>query len=255
MQLSDMERMSRVHQGLDIGMVASLLFDDTQVAGQPFFPLYKHCMEVTGTTAASWKVFRRVQRAYTFARSVEQCARLGAPMVECGVFRGFSGLLACHVLKALRPGYDGSGLFLVDSYAGLSQPGSEDNVARPVTGGGTRVAPSHGAGHFAVPLEQVKASLAPFPAVSFVRGWIPPILSSLPDQQWSFLHVDVDLYEPTLACLDYFVPRMVKGGIILNDDFSSPLFPGGGSSWAQYFESRNLPYAVLDTGQALFIKQ
>ena len=81
------------------------------------------------------------------------------------------------------------------------------------------------------------------------------MFASLPDQNWSFVHIDVDLFEPTRAGLEYFVPRMVKGGVIINDDFGSPLFPGGGLGWQDYCQKNSLSYAVLDSGQSVFIKE
>jgi O-methyltransferase len=42
----------------------------------------------------------------------------------------------------------------------------------------------------------------------------------LADRQYSFVHFDVDLYEGTKACLEYYYPRMVSGGIMLSHDYS-----------------------------------
>ena len=50
-----------------------------------------------------------------------------------------------------------------------------------------------------------------------------------------------------------FVPLLSPGGVIVNDDFKAPLFPGCGCAWHEFFESRDLSYSVLDTGQAVFI--
>ena len=66
-------------------------------------------------------------------------------------------------------------------------------------------------------------------------------------------HIDVDLYRPTLDSLEYFFPRMAAGGVIINDDYASPLFPGGGSGWIEFFERVKKPFTVLDSGQAVFI--
>ncbi len=71
---------------------------------------------------------------------------------------------------------------------------------------------------------------------------------------WSFVHVDVDLYEPTLACLEYFVPRLAPGGVIINDDYGSQSFPGAGRAWDLYFEDFGLPAFALEGGQSVFIR-
>ena len=48
----------------------------------------------------------------------------------------------------------------------------------------------------------------------------------------SFVHLDVDLYEPTRACLDYFLPRLSPGGFVICDDYGAPTFPGAARAWA-----------------------
>jgi hypothetical protein len=42
----------------------------------------------------------------------------------------------------------------------------------------------------------------------------------------SLLFLDVDLYEPTKAALEAFVPRIPLGGIIAFDELDNPLWPG-----------------------------
>jgi O-methyltransferase len=250
---ADLLLLDRVHEGVDIELHSRILLEGLQVAGRPFLPMYRECLEATRTLPKSWKVFRRAQRAYNFARYVEHVASLGGPMVECGVFNGFSALLACRILAALRPGFRGEDLFLVDSFEGLSAPKEEDLMEVTHAGRSARV-PSHGQGHFAVGLPVVRARFGDYPEATFVKGWIPPALQALPERRWSFVHIDVDLYEPTLACLEYFHGRMAPGGVILNDDFSSPLFPGGNRAWLEFFERHPAPFLVLDTGQAIYVK-
>ena len=48
---------------------------------------------------------------------------------------------------------------------------------------------------------------------------------------------------------------MSPGGIIVNDDFASPEFPGAGQAWREVLEPQGLPYIALDSGQAIYIRQ
>lgn len=251
---SDIQLMKRVHKDAPLDLHGNILFGNLHVAGIPFPQLYKHCMITTDTGVLGWKVFRRAQRAFYLTRYYEYACSLQGSKVECGVFAGFSALMCCHVNKALDKNFDGTGLYLVDSFDGLSQLGNEDLVEVQDDSGMLRNIWKHNQGHFAVDVPTVTSRFGDFPKISFVKGWIPPVLSDLPDTTWSFVHIDVDLYEPTLACLEYFLPRMKKGGVIVNDDFGSPGFPGGGKSWKEFFERKNLPYVVLDTGQAVYIQ-
>ncbi len=97
-------------------------------------------------------------------------------------------------------------------------------------------------------------ALAPFPGVSFHKGWIPAVFADLPETRWSFVHVDVDLYEPTYATLEYFYPRLVEGGVILCDDYGSAIFPGAQRAWHRFCDERDVRFVMLDTGQSVILK-
>lgn len=114
--------------------------------------------------------------------------------------------------------------------------------------------PAFAEGDAAAPVEHVKALLQTFPGLGIHKGWIPDVFKKLPSMRWSFVHIDVDLYEPTLACLEFFFPQLAPGGIIICDDYGTPLFPGAGKAWRSYCRERQIPFAVLDTGQAVITK-
>jgi len=46
-------------------------------------------------------------------------------------------------------------------------------------------------------------------------------LKENPHLRFSMIHIDTDVYEPTRVILDLMMPRMVKGGLILFDDYGS----------------------------------
>tara|TARA_A100001011_G_C13541844_1_gene528805 strand:- start:8 stop:496 length:489 start_codon:yes stop_codon:yes gene_type:complete len=58
------------------------------------------------------------------------------------------------------------------------------------------------------------------------KGWIPQVFEKTEERTYSFIHIDVDLYEPTLESLKYFFSKLSKGGIIICDDYGYNLFPG-----------------------------
>ena len=253
MQEDPLSLLDRVHRGADIRAHAEILFGGLRVAERPFLPIFLECMAATGTTSVAWKVLRRALRAYQLARYVESAARLGGAMAECGVFNGLTALLACRVRRMIDPGFRGADFFLVDSYEGLSESREQDLIDVMGKGGRIERVPSHQAGHFAVDVGAVRSRFADFPEASFVKGWIPQVLPQLPERKYAFVHIDVDLYEPTRGALEYFQPRMLPGGIIVNDDFSTPLFPGAGKAWIEHFDRTGAPYVVLDTGQSVYV--
>jgi len=58
--------------------------------------------------------------------------------------------------------------------------------------------------------------------VEFHAGFFPEsIPPELLNEQFAFAHLDADLYEPTLAGLEFFYPRMAAGGMLVIHDYNS----------------------------------
>ncbi len=55
---------------------------------------------------------------------------------------------------------------------------------------------------------------------------VPAYLAREPQTVVSLLHLDLDLYEPTKVCIEHFVPRLPKGGIIVFDELNNRTWPG-----------------------------
>jgi len=72
----------------------------------------------------------------------------------------------------------------------------------------------------------LKANLLNTPYVLH-RGFFPQEISldSLRNP-WSLVHIDTDLYQPTLDALNFFYPLLSIGGVILVDDFGNSSCPG-----------------------------
>lgn len=56
-----------------------------------------------------------------------------------------------------------------------------------------------------------------------------------PGVRISLLHLDVDLYEPTLAALKAFYPRIVPGGAVCLDEWGVKEWPGETEALEEYF--------------------
>ncbi|HMO18049.1 MAG TPA: TylF/MycF/NovP-related O-methyltransferase [Oligoflexia bacterium] len=59
-----------------------------------------------------------------------------------------------------------------------------------------------------------------------VKDTAPEYLKSNPETIVSLLYLDVNLYEPTKAALDTFLPRMPKGSVIVFDELNDRGLPG-----------------------------
>ena len=72
------------------------------------------------------------------------------------------------------------------------------------------------------------------------------------DQRFSFVHLDVDLKSSTLACLEFFYPRMVPGGVILTHDYS--YLDGVRAAFGEFLAGRREQPIELPSSQAMLVK-
>lgn len=230
-----------------------ILYEDVQVAGYPLLELARAALEGSRSEHPPLKRILRPLALFNLAKYFLHATTLPGRWAECGVFLGHSALGLCLAARRRLPEFDGTGLHLVDSFEGLSQPTQDDAFELAASGGSARPPPIMPPGRFASDLEGVRATFASFPGVRIHKGWIPEVLAELPDGRWSLVHVDVDLYEPTRACLEYFVPRLVPGGVIVCDDYGSLMFPGAARAWDEVCERRNIPFVELPTGQSVIL--
>jgi hypothetical protein len=191
---------------------------------------------------------RRRPRFYHLA----QMFNLGRPVpgetAEVGCFRGLSSFLLCHLERQAAPGFTGATHSVVDSFEGLGPPSAEDELPPEVEGRFSTTS-----------VEHVRRTLAEFPGVRIYKGWVPAAFIMLPERRYRFVHVDVDLYKPTRDSLEYFYPRLHRGGMIVVDDFGP--WPGGGKypgcarAVMEFCEHWRLTFAALTTGNAVITRQ
>lgn len=74
--------------------------------------------------------------------------------------------------------------------------------------------------------EAVREYLKQFGNVSVHKGRFQNSTDILSDKKMHFVHLDMDIYEPTLFSLQFLRDRMVRGGVILLDDYGFETCPG-----------------------------
>jgi hypothetical protein len=78
----------------------------------------------------------------------------------------------------------------------------------------------HNAGCFVDKEERTRKKLGFRENVIFRKGYIPDTFEELPEETYVFVSLDTDLYPSITAGLDYFSPRMSKGGVIAVHDYA-----------------------------------
>jgi O-methyltransferase len=159
----------------------------------PTFPSDVHEAIVT-----SDDYFRHATLALAVQRVLGEHIR-GA-FAEVGVWRGETSTL----LHRLAPDRT---LFLFDTFAGFPEsdlpPGADDRRFRDTSETAVR--------------ERVGMS----PNVVLRPGYVPQTLSGLEEERFSFVLLDLDLYDPTMASLEFFYPRLEPGGYLFVHDYNN----------------------------------
>lgn len=176
-------------------------------------------------------------KCYMLHSLVRHVAPVPGDAVECGVYRGGSAYLIATILDKRK-----KRLHLLDTFRGLP-PGDPNKDNRYINGG-----------EFSeTSLREVQKFMEPFGNVSYHPGLIPGTFRSLENGFFSFVHIDLDIYQPILDSLKFFYPRMSKAGVIVLDDYGSEECRGAYLAVEEFCSSIGTSPLVLQTGQAMII--
>ena len=152
------------------------------------------------------------------------------------------------ICKALEGAYgQGDRHYGFDAFSGLPEPGTVDQIASGAKG--------WAAGDLMHDGTLAHAAFAPFPQAELRVGWIPQTFAGMENERFRFVHIDVDLFEPTRDSIEFFFPRLVTGGVILLDDHGLTTCPGARKAALDYFAPTGEMVVDLPTGQGLVIKR
>jgi len=151
------------------------------------------------------------------------CSKTTGEIWECGVYKGGTANALSIFGRTLR---------LFDTFEGMPETCEHDNF--------------HKRGDFKVTeIPKIKDAI-------FYIGKIPRTFEGLGKCKIGFAHVDVDIYESTLACCKFIVPRLVPGGVIIFDDYGFKTCKGAKKAIDEYFGDR---IQRLWTRQAIYINK
>ncbi|HYX50034.1 MAG TPA: TylF/MycF/NovP-related O-methyltransferase [Ktedonobacteraceae bacterium] len=164
-------------------------------------------------------------------------AHLTGDTAECGVFRGATSYLICRAnQESAHPKMH----HIFDSFEGLSQPSTEDGV-------------HWSKGDLGCSLSDVQKRLSQFDQVAFYPGWIPDRFAQVNNRRFSFVHIDVDLAEPTRQSLEFFYPRMEPGGIIVCDDYGMTICAGATNAVDRFLADKKEKMISLSDGGGFLV--
>jgi hypothetical protein len=179
-----------------------------------------------------WALKSRVTRLLALYEIFKRVLKVKGSVVECGVNRGF-GLMTWAKLSAiLEPTNLTRRIYGFDSFAGFPSVTDHDRTgpAWQTAEPGALHADSYEELKRLIDLYDKDRYLGHISKVELIKGdatqTIPAFIADHPHVVVSLLFLDFDLYDPTKAALENFVPRMPKGAIVAFDELDNPLWPG-----------------------------
>jgi O-methyltransferase len=182
---------------------------------------------------------------------VDRTLSIDGDVAECGVFRGSSLVPMAVHLKQRAPG---KRLLGFDSFAGydnsilldLSLDAPSEASKRPGAFSNTSAS-------------AVLNKLCRFHAdnVTLIPGYFHDSLPKCADRRFSFVHLDLGIYQAYKECLEFFYPRLHPGGVILSNDYNKPAWPGCKKAVDEFLTGKpeKLQMLEMDNYQRFYISK
>lgn len=172
--------------------------------------------------------------AYQIYMMVKKTAKIDGDIAEVGVYNGGSAKIICEAVNEKN-------VHLFDTFEGLPDTCELDNQRQ------------FHKGDFSAQFESVRDYLKKYSNVYLYKGLFPSTSEPVKNKKFSFVHFDVDIYESTLSCLNFFYPRMNKGGIIISHDY--PGSDGVKRAFDGFFKDKpEIVIELIGCNQCLVVK-
>jgi len=181
-------------------------------------------------------------RFYTWWFQIERLKKehIGGSFAEVGVYKGESA----RIIHRMDPSRK---FFLFDTLEGfpLTDLVTETGEASTYT--------TH---HFAdTSLSGILKKINGNENIHLIKGYFPDSAGSVSGETFALVNLDADLYNPTKSGLEFFFPRMHRGGIILIHDYNSR-WPGVVKAVDDFLSVHNLTHIIFPDreGTILIVK-
>lgn len=158
-------------------------------------------------------------------------------IVECGVGRGKTFFFLAFLMSEERGKRK---LWGFDSFEGFPEPTVEDDSFRN---------PKKGELRFVTPEDVLNVLRAGSinedfikNNVKIVKGFFDETLKSYQGNPIALLHIDADIHQSYKCALEQLFPKVIKGGVILFDEYDNLKFPGAKKAVDEYF--KNTSYRI-----------
>ena len=183
-------------------------------------------------------------KAFAHYEVFQLVADLPGDIIECGVYKGSSLLTFARFVETFASGDRTRKVVGFDHFKGLADRSEVDGFDERTGNTPDGWNPSSFRDTIYALVEAFNQdSFVPKSArVELVDGDVretaPSYVEEHPGLRVSLLHLDMDLYEPTLAALQAFWPRIVTGGVVLLDEYGITQWPGESKGLEDFFDGK-----------------
>ncbi len=205
--------------------------DDLPREDAEFALIWEKCRPYTMTSFA---------RGLALFRAIRHLVQndIAGDVVECGVWRGGSSMIAMATLLSLNAA--DRRIIMLDTYAGMTEPGEAD-TDREGTSARDLLESEEGKVDGVLcyaSLDEVRRNVAavgyPLELITFVKGDIRQTAATVAPSPISLLRLDTDFYDSTKIELEVFYPRLVDKGVLIIDDYGH--WQGARRAVDEYFD-------------------
>jgi hypothetical protein len=188
----------------------------------------------------------RISKMIAHYELYKMVINLPGSIVECGVFKGAS-LTRFAMFRELFESPYSKKVIGFDTFHEFPETEFQDDK-------NVRESLINTAGGESISIEQLTDVLQRkdiFKNIELIEGditsTVPEYIFSHPELKVSLLNLDVDIYEPSVTILEHLYSRIVKGGVLVLDDYGT--FPGETKAVDDFFKDqkisiRKFPYCT-----------
>jgi O-methyltransferase len=151
-------------------------------------------------------------------------------LAELGVYQGQSAaVLSFYAERFARR------LYLCDTFTGFPEEHYEEDM-----GEGKKAAFKD------ITFEAAQAVVGQYSGIEWIVGMFPDsITETMKAENFAFVSIDCDIYEPVLQGLRFFWPRLQPGGMIFIHDYSSGFWPGATKAVDEFCQESGVAGCML----------
>jgi len=175
-------------------------------------------------------------KAFMLYQIAQQAALNKNCVAEIGVFRGGTAKIIAESFKKRS-----NEIYLFDTFLGMPKVDADKDL--------------HKQGDFDnTSLQEVQSYLKEYSNITFIQGFFPGTGKMVEDKKFCFVHIDVDIYRSVMDCCEFFYSKMIRGGIMVFDDYGVLTCPGAKQATDEFFIDKPERIISLVTGQCFIIK-